>query len=58
MSNVCDKLNLGLTLLFTVELGINMFAHWFSKFWESGYSCSLSKLKTYLTAVIKSLTRI
>ena len=37
LSNVCDKLNLGLTLLFTAELGVNLFAHWFSKFWESGY---------------------
>ncbi len=26
------RLNLGFTIVFTVELGVNMFAHWFRRF--------------------------
>ncbi len=34
--SVFDNLNLSLTLLFTVELGINLFINWFSAFWSNG----------------------
>jgi len=35
-NNVAEKLNLALTLLFTVELAVNMFVNWFWEFWSNG----------------------
>ena len=48
-----DKLNLGLTLLFTLELIINLFAHWFLEFWESGCAPSLRRFR-FRTAAARS----
>ena len=35
-SAIFDKLNLFFTVLFTTELLVNMFVHWFSAFWSYG----------------------
>jgi hypothetical protein len=33
-----DRLNLTFTCLFTLELLVNMFVHWFSEFWSHGHA--------------------
>ena len=47
LSVMLDKLNLFFTLLFTVELAVNMFSHWFQPFIQNAWSL----LDTFIVAM-------
>ena len=46
------KVNLGLTLLFALELVVNMFAHWFREFWQSGCYIIIVEIFTIINIII------
>ena len=51
-SRVRGKVNLGLTLLFALELVVNMFAHWFHEFWQSGCYIIIVEIFTIINIII------